>query len=196
MRARDAVLGALRAQALPKVELPALTGEWIHYQQLVEQFGVALERAAGKVVVLKPGADLTASVLELDVVRSARRFCSFVDAVPGNSNLPPEARGFRDVDALLVAAEFGVAENGAVWIDERLVPERAGLFLTQHLVVLLPRAELVEHLHQAYARLGARLGQKGYGCFISGPSKTADIEQALVVGAHGPRSLTLLLHGG
>jgi L-lactate dehydrogenase complex protein LldG len=70
---------------------------------------------------------------------------------------------------------------------------RAGLFLTQHLLLVLPRTELVPHLHAAYQRLGSRVGQSGYGCFLCGPSKTADIEQALVVGAHGPRSLTLVL---
>jgi L-lactate dehydrogenase complex protein LldG len=194
MKARDAVLGALRAQSLPKVELPALTGDWIHYPDLVGQFGAALGRAAGTLVELPGGADLASSVAELAVVRRAQRWCSFVEQVPGKSALPIEPHGFSDVDVVLVAAEFGVAENGAVWIDERQVPERAGLFLAQHLVVLLRRAELVAHLHHAYTRLGARLGQKGYGCFISGPSKTADIEQALVVGAHGPRSLTLVLH--
>ena len=74
------------------------------------------------------------------------------------------------------------------------VPHPYGrLFLTQHLVLLLERSSLVDQMHEAYARLGARVGQTGYGCFLCGPSKTADIEQALVVGAHGPRSLAVVL---
>jgi L-lactate dehydrogenase complex protein LldG len=67
--------------------------------------------------------------------------------------------------------------------------------LTQHLVLVLDRESLVPHLHQAYERLGAAVGRTGYGCFLCGPSKTADIEQALVVGAHGPRSLVIVLFG-
>jgi L-lactate dehydrogenase complex protein LldG len=58
--------------------------------------------------------------------------------------------------------------------------------------VLLPQGEIVDNMHQAYARIGSALSQSAFGCFMSGPSKTADIEQALVVGAHGPRSLTIV----
>jgi L-lactate dehydrogenase complex protein LldG len=94
---------------------------------------------------------------------------------------------------LIAPAQLGIAESGAVWLGESAVSVRAGLFLTQHLVLVLARQELVPHLHQAYERLGAEAGRTGYGCFLCGPSKTADIEQALVVGAHGPRSLAVVL---
>ena len=68
---------------------------------------------------------------------------------------------------------------------------RAIYFIAQHLVLVVPREALLDHLHQAYERLS--FAGAGYGLFISGPSKTADIEQSLVIGAHGARSLTVLL---
>ncbi len=48
-------------------------------------------------------------------------------------------------------------------------------------------------MHEAYARLAPR--EIGYGLFISGPSKTADTEQALVIGAQGARRCTVFLVG-
>jgi L-lactate dehydrogenase complex protein LldG len=197
MSSREAILAALRAQTLPAAPLPAIEGRWIEYPDLVEQFQTALARAAGMAVLASSRADVPRVVGELERVRAAlgqsERVCSLVPDVSGSSAAPREAAAYRDVQVLIVAAEFGVAENAAVWIDESLVPVRAGLFLTQHLVVLLSCAQIVPHMHQAYARLGARVGQQGYGLFLSGPSKTADIEQALVVGAHGPRSLSVVL---
>ena len=193
MSSRNELLARLRAQKVEPVPLPALAGDWITYPDREAQFRAALARAAGS-VVLAPDGDVRRAVAELPVVQQAARFCSLVAAVPGNLPLPSDPRGFRDVDVLLCQAEFGVAENGAVWLDERAAPIRAGLFLTQHLVLLLERSSLVDHMHAAYARLGARVGQTGYGCFLCGPSKTADIEQALVVGAHGARSLVVVTY--
>jgi L-lactate dehydrogenase complex protein LldG len=189
---RDELLARLRAQRLEPVALPALAGDWITYPDREAQFRMALARASGSVVAAE--GDIQLTVAKLEVVQQAARFCSLVAAVPGNLPHPSQPGGFSEVDVLLCQAEFGVAENGAVWLDERAAPIRAGLFLTQHLVLLLDRAALVDNMHEAYARLGARVGQTGYGCFLCGPSKTADIEQALVVGAHGARSLVVVLY--
>jgi L-lactate dehydrogenase complex protein LldG len=65
--------------------------------------------------------------------------------------------------------------------------------VTEHLVLVVPAGQIVHNMHQAYDRI--RLERPGFGIFISGPSKTADIEQALVIGAHGARSCTLFLVG-
>jgi L-lactate dehydrogenase complex protein LldG len=189
---RDALLARLRAQQLEPAPLPALEGEWIRYPDPRGQFRAAVLEAAGNVITVGIGAMLPEVIAELEVVRGGARVCSLSATVAGNMEAPLEPHAFRDVDVTIVDAEFGVAENGAVWIDGGSAPVRAALFLTQHLVVLLPQGELVDNLHQAYKRLGASAGMSGFGCFMSGPSKTADIEQALVVGAHGPRSLTIV----
>jgi L-lactate dehydrogenase complex protein LldG len=75
----------------------------------------------------------------------------------------------------------------------KLCPLREVFVITEHLVLVVDAASLVHDMHRAYARLGER--PVGYGLFISGPSKTADIEQSLVIGAQGARSCTVVLVG-
>lgn len=173
--------------------LPELVGDWIRYAHPVEQFRSAVARAAGRVVPASSAANVPVVIAELDVVRAASVCCSLLSSVPG-ADLPTEPREYRHVEVLVLGAELGVAENGAVWVDGARLPARAGLFLAEHLVIVLAERDIVDNMHAAYERLGARLGEAGYGCFMSGPSKTADIEQALVIGAHGPRSLTLVCY--
>ncbi|HSJ68730.1 MAG TPA: LUD domain-containing protein, partial [Anditalea sp.] len=87
--------------------------------------------------------------------------------------------------------QFGVAENGAIWLDEEDLEFRILPFITEHLVIVLDKSKLVGNMHQAYARIGNT--PSGFGLFTAGPSKTADIEQSLVIGAHGAKSLKVVL---
>jgi L-lactate dehydrogenase complex protein LldG len=93
------------------------------------------------------------------------------------------------VDVCVLKAELGVAENGALWLPEKNMIDRCLPFITQHLIVLINKEDIVSDMHEAYRKI--TLG--GYGVFIAGPSKTADIEQSLVIGAHGARSHTVFL---
>jgi len=132
-------------------------------------------------------------VADLVASRDARAVHCAVPGLRAPSALaPPPADA--DLDLALLPGAFGVAENGAVWVTEEAVERRAIAFLAAHLVLVVPRKEIVHNMHEACARLG--FDQCGYGTFIAGPSKTADIEQTLVIGAHGPRSLTVLIVGG
>ena len=102
-----------------------------------------------------------------------------------------DPRRLDGVDLVVAPGELAVAENGAVWVDGRRLSAPAALFLAERLIVTVPGDALVETLHDAYARVDP--GAAPYGVFIAGPSKTADIEQALVIGAHGPRSMLVVI---
>jgi L-lactate dehydrogenase complex protein LldG len=94
-----------------------------------------------------------------------------------------------DIEVLEIDGAFGVAENGAIWLAEEALPHRVAPFICQHLVINV--SEIVLTMHAAYDRIGTE--KQGFGLFLSGPSKTADIEQSLVIGAHGARSLTVVI---
>ena len=98
---------------------------------------------------------------------------------------------YEDVDLAVIHAHFSVAENGAVWLTEEVMGQRIVPYICQHLAVIVQAESIVPTLHEAYELIGA--GDYSYGGFIGGPSKTADIEQALVLGAHGPLSMTVFI---
>ena len=95
-------------------------------------------------------------------------------------------------DLVVIRGQLGVAENGAVWINEKDMQIRSLPFATAHLVLVLDRSKILPDLHEAYRQVD--LEGSGFGVFIAGPSKTADIEQSLVIGAHGPIAHTILLY--
>ena len=97
----------------------------------------------------------------------------------------------RHVDAGIIAGAFGTAENGAIWVPEELAGIRALPFIVVHLIVVIDRKTLVGNMHQAYKKIEEI---PGFGVFIAGPSKTADIEQSLVIGAHGPKKMTVIIY--
>jgi L-lactate dehydrogenase complex protein LldG len=106
-----------------------------------------------------------------------------------NASCPLEKLG--KIECLILYGNFGVAENGAIWIEDKDMPNRLLPFITQHLILQMDVREIVPTMQDAYRRVD--LQDIGFGVFISGPSKTADIEQSLVYGAHGAKELTVLL---
>ncbi|MBO9571630.1 MAG: LUD domain-containing protein [Chitinophagaceae bacterium] len=96
-----------------------------------------------------------------------------------------------NIDVAVLSAHFGVAENGAVWLTEDIMCDRVLPFICQHLVVVISADNIVPNMHEAYKTIGNR--DSGFSIFIAGPSKTADIEQSLVLGAHGPISMTVFI---
>jgi L-lactate dehydrogenase complex protein LldG len=118
---------------------------------------------------------------------------SLIEGIEGNIDAQAisDPHDLEKVEAVLLKGEIGVAENAANWISEKSLPHRVLPFITQHLIILLDKDQLVGNMHEAYEKINVTA--EGYGVFIAGPSKTADIEQSLVIGAHGARSLTVFL---
>lgn len=102
-----------------------------------------------------------------------------------------EPHTLENVELTLIKAHFGVAENSALWVTDALLGQRVTAFITQYLAIVVHKKDIVATMHQGYDRIGDQ--EYGFGTFIAGPSKTADIEQSLVLGAHGARGLIVFI---
>ncbi|MHB8969474.1 MAG: LutC/YkgG family protein [Pirellulaceae bacterium] len=196
MESKQEILATLRRGYVPPVELPSLDGPWLTFARPRDQFCQILAAVGGQSLVVPTAATLEQALAALPLFRAARNVWSLVPPVPSTGQDWTTVKDPHDLESLdfcVAPGEFGVAENGAVWVAHHAVPHRAALFIAQHLVLVVPAHEIVHNMRDAYARL--KPGDVPFGIFISGPSKTADIEQSLVIGAHGARSLTVVLVG-
>jgi len=196
MSARDSILEAVRRARIAPVALPEYpTGQ--RFADPVAKFLEMVGAVGGTGLRVADAAALDARLAELPVWAQARKTISLVAGAgrptldPGSLSDPHDLEG---LDVTVLAGEVAVAENGAVWVPgKNLGPHRAVFVIAEHLVLVVRASDVVSNMQEAYARI--EIERPGYGLFISGPSKTADIEQALVVGAHGARSCTVYVVG-
>jgi L-lactate dehydrogenase complex protein LldG len=189
---REDILRALRQAAPPEAPLPGLAGRRGEKSvDLAARFALALEEVGGRCVRTEE-ASLGGQLRALARSLGAKIVASIVPQLPGiDLSVHVIPHTLAGVDLAVLPGELAVAENGAVWITEAGLRHRALFVLTQHLALVVPASRLVNDMHEAYEKV--RIPRPGYGCFVSGPSKTADIEQSLVIGAHGARSCTVFL---
>lgn len=189
--ARDAILAAVRDARPPATARPE--SQWAASQAIgglsrIDAF-VAAATAAGAAVVLAPRGDRARVVA--GAIGHAASVLSYASGVSSTITSQGDPHTLDTLDVLVCESTLGVAENGAVWIATSETVFRAALFLALRVVIVVHEADLVDDLHQAYERIDVR--SHSFGAFVAGPSKTADIEQSLVIGAHGPKELTLVL---
>jgi L-lactate dehydrogenase complex protein LldG len=160
---------------------------------LVAHFKETLAFVGGQAIELENDDELNSRIQEL--YPDMKVIASEIGAVKAaNFDLQAitDPHLLRDIDLVVIRGEFGVSENAAVWVPSSALSHRVLPFITQHAVIVLDKSQLVWNMHLAYKRLDISKAN-GFGAFISGPSKTADIEQSLVIGAHGSRSLVVFL---
>lgn len=189
---RTTILRALRKKLPQSAPLPTLDQTWMQYDDAVSQFGDSVLAVGGQIEGCSAD-DLAATIKAVPAYDEAKKIVSVIDEIVGNTMLDDveDPHELEDVHLAIGRGHFGVAENGAVWIDDRNLRHRVVMFLSQHVILVVPIAEIVHNMHEAYARIS--FAENHFGAFISGPSKTADIEQSLVIGAHGARSLHVIL---
>ena len=145
-----------------------------------------LESVGGKALIIDK-KDLDKTIKELypeeKVIASNVDYCNLGNFYANNFE---NAKDLKDIDLAIVKGNFAVAENGAIWMKNETNRHRALYFIAQNIVIVIDENNIVNNMHEAYEKIS--FDNQGYGVFISGPSKTADIEQSLVIGAHGPKS--------
>jgi L-lactate dehydrogenase complex protein LldG len=194
MSSRDEILTAVRRHLPEASPLPELTGPWIEFPDPIAQFASVLEMIGGRCVRVPNVAAINAELDSLAAYSAAKQTVSTIPNVGSSTvdlNAIDDPHKLEDVDFAILPGQFGVAENAAVWISDEGLKHRVIYFLCQHLALVIRAEDVVHNMHQAYERL--KFDGPRFGAFIAGPSKTADIEQSLVIGAHGPRSMTVFV---
>jgi len=187
MTSKEKILNSIKKNNLVQdVQLPSYKDFGVKYENKLETFSAMLESVGGKALLISK-EDLDKTIKEIypneKIIASNVDFCTL-----GNfqANSFENARDLKDIDLAIVKGHFAVAENGAVWMKNEDNRHRALYFIAQNIVIVIDEKEIVNNMHEAYEKLS--FDKAGFGVFISGPSKTADIEQSLVIGAHGPKS--------
>lgn len=163
----------------------------VEYSNPLVQFIDMSENVGSHVVELSKDDDINSIIKGL--YPEAKVFASNLPEITiadRNPDTVEKAQDLNGTDVGIVKGEIGVAENGCIWIPQTM-KEKAICFISEYLVIVLSRKNIVSNMHEAYDRI--QFTDYGYGSFISGPSKTADIAQALVMGAQAARGVTVIL---
>lgn len=189
---RESILAAVKNNKPALVDLPIVDiNAVIEYGDVVAQFKATLESIGGVAIEINAVEDL---LPEMQQEKEAGNYIAntIPDLGEVDANLATlTATELEAVHKTYLQATLGVAENGSVWLYEHQMVNRLLPFICQHLVIVLEKKNIVATMHHAYKNIDA--AKEDFGLFLAGPSKTADIEQSLVIGAHGARSLVVYL---
>jgi len=190
--ARDAILQAVRAARPQPIALPDIDATRSRFSvdetDVFHRF-LAAARAGGADIV--EGQRAALARLVQSAAPEASRVISEIPSVPSTMPHSLNSQTLASLELFVCEAVLGVAENGSVWLPLSRLGSRAAAFLAEHVIVALDQSAIVPDLHAAYEQID--VAAEAFGAFVAGPSKTADIEQSLVIGAHGPKRLTLIL---
>lgn len=200
MSSKKDIIDRCRASIKERIERPSLADlDPTVYPDPFVEFTKQAEAAGCRIVTAGSAAEID-SVIK-SVYPDAKVVASSLPEVKCatvNPDTIAEATELNGTDVGVINARLGVAENGSVWVPQSM-KERDVCFISENLVAVLHKKDIVNNMHEAYRRIslpeygGDNFDKYGYGVFIAGPSKTADIAQVLVKGAQAARSMTLVI---
>ncbi|WP_276499498.1 LutC/YkgG family protein [Pontibacter litorisediminis] len=193
MNSREKILAAVAKNQPELIALPEVPAFAVEETDLVEKFTAVAVSIGSKVFRVQHMEEVKQILLQehRNAGRIIALYPEFSDIAETAVDPDADPHSLADVDLAVLPARLGVAENSALWVTDEDLPWRVLPFICQHLALVLPQQHIVPLLQQAYRVIAAQA--YGFGTFIAGPSKTADIEQSLVLGAHGARTLTIFL---
>ena len=213
MSARDAILGRIRAALAPAAGDRQAVEERLRRRRrgpLPTVTGDMVERFRNRAAALSSTVDgpVTPGQAPARVAHYLAQHRLPLEAVcwPGlagydwaAAGITVEPRPARGSDLVGITGAFcAIAETGTLMLlSGPETPATASLLPETH-VALLPVDAIVAHMEDAWDRLRTEFGRMPRAVnFVSGPSRTADIEQTVTLGAHGPyRVLIVLVAGG
>jgi len=192
MTTREKILQATLNNQPPAIALPDISLFKGEDKDLVQKYMAVFKSIGGNCFLVDDIAGIQSIVTQN--YDATKRIVTTVPELSGQFELISEEadpHSYENIELAIIKAHFSVAENGAVWLTEAVMGQRIIPYICQHLAVIVHADTILPTLHEAYEKIGA--GEYGFGAFIGGPSKTADIEQALVLGAHGPLTMTVFI---
>lgn len=193
MSSRDTFLEKVQQNQPSSIsELPNLTFLGLDTFDILEKYKQVLLSIGGDFVEVKDYKAIIDFVKQnYDVEKRMITTVVELAEIASTDWLNDDPHTLENVELTLIKAHFGVAENSALWVTDEILGQRVSAFIPQYLAIVVNKKDIVATMHQAYDRIGKQ--KYGFGTFIAGPSKTADIEQSLVLGAHGARGLVVFL---
>jgi L-lactate dehydrogenase complex protein LldG len=195
MTSREKILAAVKESQPELTPLPSLDLFYLNQDSAAENLKnfIAVVQRIGSTVYEVESYEQIIIQIKADFDLAGKRVVSAVRELDVIAKEYSEADNHElaDVELMILPTHFAVAENGACWVNDELYHERLLPFIPQHLVFVIEKEKIVATMHNAYDLIADK--SYGFGAFIAGPSKTADIEQSLVLGAHGPRSLIVFV---
>ena len=193
MSSKEEILANCRKNIHKTFERPSLDDIGaITFPDTYQTFKEEAAAMGSRIIEAKPGEKISEIVKRLfpdaKEIAGDPAVCETVTRDPDKIE---SAQALNGTDVGIIKGDFGVAENGCVWVRQTM-KEKAVCFISENLVILLPAGAVVNNMHEAYKKVTID-PEYGYGSFLCGPSKTADIAQVLVTGAQAARSLTLIL---
>ena len=98
------------------------------------------------------------------------------------------------INSALIDADAGIAETGTAIVDSSDEQIRLATCLSENLILVLKKSSIVEKLEDISEYMNEKMSEdKDYMAFITGASRTADIERVLTIGVHGPVTCKIIL---
>ena len=193
MSSRDSILSKIKDNQPTSVnELPSLSFLGLDKIDVIETYKTVLKGIGGFCEEVSSLDDVKAYIAAHYPVDKRK-----ITTIPELADIAEtdwtndDPHSLQNVELAIIKAHFGVAENSGLWETDAILGQRVSPFIAQYLSIIVNKKDILATMQQAYERIGDL--DYGFGTFIAGPSKTADIEQSLVLGAHGARGLTVFL---